>query len=68
MLPAPLTLDTMINLNMTRNIYVPSLRECDSGGAQGSSSNEQDLEEKVTDRVPTSKAKFRVWGWQVLYW
>lgn len=63
MLPAPLTLDTMTNLNITRNIYVPSLPECDGGDAQGSSSNEQDLEEKVTDRVPTSKAKSRVWGW-----
>lgn len=55
--PVPLTPEAMTGLEMIRSIHVPSLPECEGGDAQGSSSNEQDLEEKVTDRVPTLKAR-----------
>lgn len=53
----PLTPEAMTSLEMIRDIHVSSLPECEGGDAQRSSSNEQDLGEKVTNRVATLKAR-----------
>lgn len=58
----PETFVTMSSLDATRGIYVQSLLGCEGEDAQGFSSNEQDLEENMVDRVPTLKARSRVWG------
>lgn len=55
--PVPLPPEAMTSLEVIRGTHVPSLPEGESRDAQGSSSNEQDPEENVTDRVPTLKAK-----------
>lgn len=57
----------MTNLDVIRGIHVPSLPGWGAGDAQGLSSNEQDQGENMVNRVPTVKARSRVWGQQVLY-
>lgn len=67
MSPIPGTFEVMTNLDVIRSIHVPSLPGCEVGDVQGFSSNEQDQEENMVDRVPTLKARSRVWGQQVLH-
>lgn len=45
---------------MIRGVHVPSLPEYEGKDAQGSGSNEQDLEEEMADKVPTLKARSRI--------
>lgn len=67
MSPVPETFVTMTSLDVIRGIYVRSLLGCEGEDAQGFSSNEQDLEENMVDRVPTLKARSRVQGHEVLH-
>lgn len=51
MSPIPGTFEVMTNLDVIRSIHVPSLPGCEVGDVQGFSSNEQDQEENMVDRV-----------------
>lgn len=58
--PVPLTPEAMTSLERSGVHMSQSLPECEGGDARGSSSNEQDLEEKATDRVAHFEGKIRV--------